>query len=719
MIRKIAILLFLLVSIKLEAIDTLKVENGFEFQVLGSELASFMDQTGKMSLGELTPDLFSPLKQARPNLGFSKGAIWVKAVVYNGSENERFRFQIHQPVLDTVDVFVLDSEGEVLTHKTFGEAFPFDHRDYDTPYFALDHNIPKGQTHLFYVRVSTAEQIVLPIYLATVEGSKDISQSTNLLFGAYFGLILVMALYNLFIYFTVRDHSYLLYVLYILAVGSTQAVLEGYFHQYLWPNNPWFASRSVYLFTALVSTSSIFFLQDFLKTGTYAPRINGVAKYIYFYFLVIAIAVLFQVNPLVHIGAQIGITVVSFYILAAGIVVYRNGYAPAKFFILAWAVLVLGIIVYALKDAGILPSTPITNYMMQFGSAVEAVLLSLALADRINILKREKSASQEKALEISKENERIVREQNVILEQKVNERTKDLKNTNDRLSLAIDELKETQSQLVQAEKMASLGQLTAGIAHEINNPINFVSANIEPLRYDVKDILEVLDLYDSISNSEEFETKKQAIEEFKKEIDLNYSREEVGQLLKGIEEGAKRTADIVTALKTFSRIDESSLKEVDLNEGLRSTLAILRNGIPKNIDIELDLDENLPNVECFGGKVNQVFLNIMNNAIQAMEENASDRRPKLKIKTSKDGENVMVSISDNGKGMSDEVKSRIFEPFYTTKEVGKGTGLGLSIAFKIIETHGGKIDVESQEGKGTAFHVSLPIVAKINTEIEL
>ncbi|MGB6035117.1 MAG: 7TM diverse intracellular signaling domain-containing protein, partial [Cryomorphaceae bacterium] len=542
---------------------------------------------------------------------------------------------------------------------------------------------------------------------------------TNLLFGGYFGLIIVMALYNFFIFLTVRDRSYLIYVLYIIAVGSTQAVLEGYLQQFFWPENTWFASRSPYLFTAVLSITSVVFLQDFLKTKQYSPRVNKFAKLIYVYFSLIFVTALFGASAFVHMATQIGITVLSFYILSAGIIVYRRGYAPAKFFILAWSVLVAGIIVYALQDSGFIPSNPVTNYMMLFGSAVEAVLLSIALADRINILKKEKSESQEQALEVSLENEKIVKEQNVILEEKVSERTSDLENTNARLNNVISELKETQSQLVQAEKMASLGQLTAGVAHEINNPINFVSANIEPLRYDVKDILDVLEMYDSIQDEVSFQEKKASIEKFKKEIDLAYSKKEVDELLKGIEEGAKRTAEIVKGLKNFSRVDESGVKDSDLNEGIRSTLSILRSSIPGNVEINLDLAEDLPLVECMGGKINQVFLNIVNNGIQAMEENPPERPSVLTIKTFAAGEHVKIEICDSGEGMDEDTRIRIFEPFFTTKDVGQGTGLGLSIVFKIIETHDGKINVETEHGKGTKFVLELPVKARIKSELEL
>ena len=710
-------LILVLLPSSIEASDTLRLTPDFRKSVLGSELSVLRDTVCSYSVADVLNKEFEQVQSPRPNLGFNTGVLWVKATIQNLAQNEDYRLQIHQPLLDSVNVIVLDEQGQIVYEKLFGESLSFNHRKYSAPPFIIDLKIPKGAVRTILLKITTAEQIVLPIYIATIPASEKLLLVTNLLFGAYFGLIIVMALYNFFIFLTVRDRSYLIYVLYILAVGSTQAVLEGYLQQFLWPDNYWLASRSTYLFTALVSITSVIFLQDFLKTKIYAPRVNMFAWFIYGYFLLVVIATLFEVNSFVHMAAQIGITVLSLYILAAGIIVYRKGYAPAKFFILAWGILVAGIMVYALQDSGLIPSNPVTNYMMLFGSAVEAVLLSIALADRINILKKEKSESQEQALRVSLENEKIVKEQNVGLEVRVSERTVDLENTNFRLNTAISELKETQSQLVQAEKMASLGQLTAGVAHEINNPINFVSANIQPLRYDVKDILDVLDMYDSISDANDFQEKKLSIEKFKQEIDLTYSKQEVDELLKGIEEGAKRTAEIVKGLKNFSRIDESSVKKSDLNEGIRSTLTILKSSIPSNIQINIELIKDLPLVECMGGKVNQVFLNIVNNGLQAMEKNPLDKPSILSIRTFYNEEYVTIEISDTGEGMDEIRKNRIFEPFFTTKDIGQGTGLGLSIVFKIIETHNGKIRVDTEHGKGTKFALEFPIKARIKSEL--
>jgi signal transduction histidine kinase len=711
--------LLLMISSGLKASDTLRLTQGFGKSVLGTELSVLSNVDKTLTAADVLNREFEQVLSARPNLGFNEGALWVKTSILNLADNRDYRIQIHQPLLDSVNVFVLDAQGEIIDEKLFGESLKFGHRKYSAPPFIMDMDIPKGEVRTILLRITTAEQIVLPIYITTIAASERLLLISNLLFGAYFGLIIVMALYNFFIYLTVRDKSYLIYVLYIIAVGTTQAVLEGYMQQFLWPENTWFAARSPYLFTALVSITSVLFLQDFLRTKVYAPRVHNFAKLIYAYFLLVFVAALFGVNAFVHMATQLGITVLSFYILAGGIIVYRKGYSPAKFFILAWSVLVAGIIVYALQDSGLIPSTPVTNYMMLFGSAVEAILLSIALADRINILKKEKSESQESALRISLENEKIVREQNVVLEEKVSERTSDLESTNSKLKHLISELKETQSQLVQAEKMASLGQLTAGVAHEINNPINFVSANIQPLRYDVKDILDVLEMYDSIQDETSFREKKASIESFKKEIDLAYSKQEVDELLKGIEEGAKRTAEIVKGLKTFSRVDDSGVKASDLNEGIRSTLSVLRSSIPAHYTINLDLTEDLPPVECMGGKINQVFLNIIDNGIQAMEENPPERPAVLTVRTITAEEYVTIEICDTGEGMDENTRIRIFEPFFTTKEVGQGTGLGLSIVFKIIETHDGKINVKTEHGKGTKFILEIPIKARIKSELEV
>ncbi len=269
------------------------------------------------------------------------------------------------------------------------------------------------------------------------------------------------------------------------------------------------------------------------------------------------------------------------------------------------------------------------------------------------------------------------------------------------------QLKEAQSQLVQSEKMSSLGQLTAGIAHEINNPINFVYAGTNTLKMLIDDVGTLLDKYDSIDISKSKEELTKAFEEidkFKKEIDFHEIQEDVRGLIQDILNGAERTQSIVISLKTFSRLGEGEIQQADLHDNLDSTIVILNPEIKNRIEIIKEYDPHFPSIECNVGEINQVFMNLISNATQSIEG-----KGKVRIKTWKEGDTAYVSISDNGKGMSETTKARIFEPFFTTKDVGKGTGLGLSISHGIIENHNGTIRVESQLGKGTSFIVGLPI----------
>ncbi|MEM9917617.1 MAG: tetratricopeptide repeat protein [Bacteroidota bacterium] len=273
----------------------------------------------------------------------------------------------------------------------------------------------------------------------------------------------------------------------------------------------------------------------------------------------------------------------------------------------------------------------------------------------------------------------------------------------------LKELQSTQTQLIQAEKMASLGQLTAGIAHEINNPINFIVSNVKALRLDFEDISVILQL---IFKLPEKPTEEQIQELTQKcvELDIPFIYEEVGQLIGGIERGADRTGKIIEGLKTFSRSKGDQFEKADIHKGIDSTLVILGNKIGSKIKVEKTYSD-LPLVECQIGKLNQVFMNILNNAVQAIQDN-DPPEGSIHISTQHKDEKVFIGIRDTGKGMTTKTIEKIFDPFFTTKEIGKGTGLGLAISYGIIADHNGQIEVESTPGKGTSFQIILPLEYK-------
>ncbi|HLP88356.1 MAG TPA: ATP-binding protein [Nostocaceae cyanobacterium] len=272
------------------------------------------------------------------------------------------------------------------------------------------------------------------------------------------------------------------------------------------------------------------------------------------------------------------------------------------------------------------------------------------------------------------------------------------------LEHTVQELKNTQVKLVQNEKMSSLGHLVAGVAHEINNPVNFIYGNIDPLNNYVKSLLELIELY-----QHEYPQPTPALEEKVDEIGLEFVIEDLQKILSSMQIGTERIREIVLSLRNFSRLDEAEKKPVNIHEGIESTLLILNHRIKQGIKVIKEYEE-LPLIECYPAKLNQVFMNILSNAIDALFEQEKQTEKNIWIHTEViNSQTARIKIKDNGPGISQEIQNKIFDPFFTTKPVNKGTGLGLAIAYQIIEKHQGNIQVSSQPGQGTEFIIDIPV----------
>ncbi|MEM9246750.1 MAG: ATP-binding protein, partial [Cyanobacteria bacterium P01_F01_bin.153] len=303
--------------------------------------------------------------------------------------------------------------------------------------------------------------------------------------------------------------------------------------------------------------------------------------------------------------------------------------------------------------------------------------------------------------------------------------TTELERAQTTLEQQFKELRLAQAQMVQSEKMSSLGQMVAGVAHEINNPVGFIYSNISYASGYVKDLLSLIHAYQGAC-PEQWQTEE--ISEIIEDIDLDFLEEDVTKVLRSMEVGADRIKEIVLSLRTFSRLDESGVKLASLQDGIDSTLTILSHRLKashaqKSIEVVRDYGD-LPPVNCNAGQINQVFMNLLANAIDALEEGPdgdvksaaampSESSPspsgaQIVVTTRVDGDRQVVTVSDNGPGISPDVRDRIFDPFFTTKPTGQGTGMGLAISHQIVEQHGGRLYCQSKVGRGTIFIMEIP-----------
>jgi len=635
-----------------------------------------------------------------------------------------------------------------------------------------------------YMRIENVDGYA-PSFSLFLESPTDYQQNIeqrNLLQGIFFGVMLIMFLYNLVIYFFSKDRSYCSFALILLSISLFFVYHDGFLLESFAQDYP-VANPFLFILSGAAMIFYLTFIRQFVETQHYAPNIDRWVKWIMqakmvllpMEILLFAISGNFVWAERLYTFSFVVILLTTSFFLAIllrisrDIVLFLIGGTMSMIFsaIVAYTLIFISDIQYG-------PD------IIQLGILGMVLLFSLGLGYRFRKRDQQRIVEQEKLIGQLRESEHKRIELNQELEKKVEERTRKVqehqqeialqakelvemnwelyekndklysinneleganeklkaKNTqlkflNDKLNKTLAQLKAAQVQLIQSEKMASVGLLTAGIAHEINNPVNFVFAGAETLETILGDIMEIVNQYAKISpqnSQEEIVAFVKDVESLKEELDFDENREDVFALVQDIKIGARRTAEIVKGLRNFSRLDENDLKEANIHEGLDSTLTLLRNHLKDRIEVERHYDQNIAPIECYPGQLNQVFMNILVNAIHAIEKTGQPSG-KIKISTllkvpavSSDGGGTLqayeqaniieIIISDSGIGMDEEVCSHIFEPFYTTKQVGEGTGLGLSISHGIIEKHGGSIEVKSEVGQGTDFIITLPVTAK-------
>jgi signal transduction histidine kinase len=656
---------------------------------LKQTLAWFEDKSAGIDARRITAgELDKQFKQHNTetlNFGVTHSVIWLKCSLQNAVPQRvpGWILSLDYPLFDYVTLYI--QKGNNWQTQQSGDMLPYSARPMKYRHFAFTLDLPDTTITTCYIRLATSGsmQINVNVQQATAFVHEDLY--TELGHGIFFGALLIMMCYNLFLYVGLRDKAYLAYVAFILVNLLLQAAFSGHLTQYFLGETPYWANHIIPILMAASPIVMAAFSITFLNTRQFATTIHKV---------LLAIVALAIVDLLLSFWLTLSITIsmagilviiACVAVIVAGIISLRRGNQAARFYLLAWAFLILSGLITSFRNFGFLAPGFFTTNCVRIASMVEAILLAMALADRYNLYKKEKEAAQAETL-------RIQQEANRELEEKVMDRTK-------LLHQSLEELKTAQAKLVQKEKMASLGELTAGIAHEIQNPLNFVTnfaevseELVEDLKTEVKagSPENILTLIDYLSNN----------------------------LTKIVHHG-KRAGSIVKGMLLHSRKDIGENREIDLCVLTDDCLKLAYQSFKTknntcNIRLIKLFEREPVFYTCNPQELDRVLMNLFANALYALEKRKAkegdEYHPELSVTLRQIKTGIEIVVQDNGTGIAANVQEKIFQPFFTTKPANQGTGLGLSISFDIItKGFGGELTVASEHNAFTAFTIRLPL----------
>lgn len=653
--------------------DSLILENK-ERYVLGPYLEFFEDSTRRISLDQIRSET-NPIKFEKnaflvAALGYTSSAIWVKLRLHNHSTaNKSWLLEYGSPIIDRVEAYIPSDDGNYILHR-MGNTFPFSEREWShrNPVFSV--NTPPQKAITVYVRLESENAIQVSL---TLFSSREFIKETKVeygLFGILYGCLIVMLFYNLFIFISVRDTAYLYYVIYILCMIFAQLATNGHTFEFLWPRSTDWNKYSLLLFVVLLLCSAGQFSRAFLRTRQFSPWIDRV--------IIGLIAVIILSGALAMITRSVALAgpVITFagaflpvVLMAAGIQSVRRGYHPARYFLIAWSVLLVGLTLYTLKTLGLVPYNFFTDNVLDIGTVLEMMLLSLGLADRINTMKEDLSHKELEKERLAKESEmekiHLIEAKKVELEKKVLERTYDLRVKNEELAK------------LNEKKNEYLGF----VAHDLRNPLTTIIGYIDLV-------------IDDIRNGR-----------FRSESGIKD--------LSKISKVGTHMAGFISELLDISAIESGKvrldIKDAFIEDILKETQILHeRQAEQKNITLKVQTMTGLPAVRIDRQKISSVIDNLLTNAFKYTFPGGT-----VKLYGEIHGKEVWLHVEDNGQGLDENDLQTIFTSFkrLSARPTGgeSSTGLGLAIVKKTVEIHGGRVWVESKKGKGSVFSFSLPL----------
>ncbi|HMX38807.1 MAG TPA: 7TM diverse intracellular signaling domain-containing protein [Saprospiraceae bacterium] len=682
----ICFILVLLFPLGIKAQDTLVYPTDSSFLDIAPYCWVYKDEKGALDFEQIKnlPDsLFKKMPSGSLSFGSTNASIWVKFTLKNQT-TEPLYLTFWGWGIDSLDVFTINENGELNVRHT-GAKRHLMTRDLKRGHIAL--NIGQSPKDV-YISLKSSWMINTLVSISTLIPLSNKYYGRDTFNGICMGILLAMALYNLFLYFSVRERLYLYYFAYIILALVMVAELNSTYRFFI----GWGQAQGLRELTFIMG---IIFSMRFLNTRNTIPWGHKLLWSLIVLFILYGACSLLGLKDYLIRIYQLPAVISIFLIPTLAFLAYRRGNKSALFFFIAWFFLLVSGFITVLTTNGIIPFTFWTNSVFAIGTCLETILLAFALAYRLKTYRDESKSAQELAIQRLEENERLVKEQNKVLEENVLERTAELQHS-------LEALKATQNQLIQSEKLASLGELTAGIAHEIQNPLNFVN-NFSELSVDL-----VKDLKDEIGKTD---LDKAYIEELFDDLSSNQEK---------INHHGKRASSIVKGMLEHSRASTGERTLTDINQLADEYLRLSYHGLRAkdknfNADFKTDFETPLPKIAVVPQDIGRVLLNLFNNAFYAAYEKSKQAKgenyvPSVIVSTQQLGNIIEIRVKDNGTGMPEAVKAKIFQPFFTTKPTGQGTGLGLSLSYDIVvKGHGGSFEVQTTEGAGTEFIIRLEL----------
>ncbi|MBF0274956.1 MAG: hypothetical protein HQK84_06970 [Nitrospinae bacterium] len=615
-------------------------------------------------------------------VGYTADAVWLKIVLKNSQETAlRSYFDLPTPWLDNVETYLITSSG--IQYELTGMSISYDARPVNSPYIILPITLPPKEEVTLFVRITSHGAIVGVPYLREHKESLNQIGYMNIFNGIMIGTLLLMALYNLFIYFSLRDANYLKYVLYLFLVFVFCGDWYGFNLQFLYKENPDFANIMVAATPSGAMLTGFIFSQGFLRTDEFFPRID-IALKVGIILSLIALITSFLPIPLV-ITTNFASLIAFYYsiiILVAAVLSWRDKIPAAGYFLVAWSFSLFGSFSAAAITIGLVDNTYLSHLFFGIGTVLEMVLLSFALANRINELQLQKQ-------KVESDLKEALLGQNIKLEAMVNKRTEELQSAKEELEKTLEELRLSQKHLVESEKMASLGSLVAGVAHEINTPIGIGVTGASLLNEETVKIW---------NDEKQGLLKKSSFERYV---------EKTLQLSNMILKNLKRTATLINTFKQVSTDQQSFHKRrFKIVQYINEVILTLSSEINKrSVSVTVNSREDFL-VDSYPGAFAQIITNLLTNSlIHGFDKNDKGN---ITIDISKNNEALILVFADDGKGIASEDRAKIFEPFFTTKRNQGGTGLGLHIVYNlVVQKLAGTITCESEIGKGATFFIKV------------